>query len=164
MKTVPNPRGDRPVVVPTRTDGTYYRFEMIHHGGKLRTYADTPGGLVAALIDGYDDIDADDHQAADEARLAYTGTVQVQMQAAFNAAGNLDAMGLKVRELLSRPRNRPVIVDTWPHAIPLVVLTTDYLDRDRPGEQHNLVWLDPTSDTALLASLAAVGVIVISER
>ena len=41
MITMSNPRGDAPVVVPTKPDGTYFTYEMIHDGGAARSYADT---------------------------------------------------------------------------------------------------------------------------
>lgn len=165
MIIVANPRGDRPVTVPTKPDNTYYRYEMIHDGDARRAYADTHTDLVAALIAGYADIPFGATTDADAARLAHAGRIQVELQAALNVAGGLDDFDQTTRTILTAPRHDPPQPGRrWDVKIPLVCITTDYDPyTDWPAPDGNIIWLDPTTETALLETLAAAGVIVLAE-
>lgn len=52
--------------------------------------------------------------------------------------------------------------ESWDHeTVPLVLLATDYdpYVPDRPAPTGNIVWIDPSDETAFLNSLSNLGVI-----
>lgn len=165
MITVTNPRGDVAVTVPTKPDGTHYRFEMIYDGDARRAYADTPIDLCGALIHGYADLDFGDTAEADAARLAHAGRIQVELQAQLNAAGKTTDLDQATRTVLTAPRHvAPDPGASWDADIPLVLLTVDHAPyTDTPVPTGNVIWLDPTTETDLLESLAQADVIVLAE-
>jgi len=171
MIIVSNPRGDQPLAIPSHDDDTPYRFEMIFDGDSRRAYADTWTELVEALIGGY--ADADSSEKADEMRLLYAVRTQVELQAAICAG----VVGYKLTdretEVLLGDRHSQPRVGMWRSQVPLVLVTSYYQpdgEIDRPigrppnGEaDSNLIWLDPTDEQTLIASIDAIGVVSVAE-
>lgn len=159
-----NPRGDRPIEVPIKANGDLYTYEMICDGLNTRVYADTPDELVAALIDGYAELDTD--QAA-QARLEYAVTQQVRIQATLPGLEyNLAELDQNDRDVILGSRATPPIIQRWDHTIPLVLVTTFY-DRyhgELPTPDGNIIWLDPTDDLTLITTLAKCGQIHIAAK
>jgi hypothetical protein len=159
--------GTRTAVAPVHSDDTPYRYEMVHYGGALRTYADDPGELVAALIPGYAEID--DPIGSARARIIHAIHVQVTTQAAINVERGVAACRPAAREVLSADRAIPPVVTTWTAPVPLVLVDCFYApvtDLPRPvalapGE---ILWLRPATEMDHLRSLAALGLILLAER
>lgn len=149
--------------VPTRTDGSLYRYELVYAGHTHRTYADTPIELVEALIEGYETMN---EQARWEARLLYAIRVQVLVQAELNLAESFASLPLDVQTILQGPRHDPPVVPRWAHPVPLVLVASFYAPaaliprpvRDQ-GMAPNVLWIDPSDDDSLLASLHDLGVV-----
>jgi hypothetical protein len=172
METVRNTRGNLRPEVPLKADRSYYRYELIYDGAKYRAYADTISELCAVLIgDGYPG--AGELEAA-AARIRYTVSVQVGLQASFVGEQGLSSCTPAERELLLGPRHVPPRPGVWEADLPLVLVDTYYdplgaLPRPvgRPrgggGADSNLIWLSPSTEESLLRSLAAAGVVVLSE-
>lgn len=172
MTTVRNtPDGVVPEV-PRRSDGTLYRFELIFDAGRYRAYADTLTELCEQLIAGYDGLEGDVAQAA--ARIAYAVRAQVHLQAAMVAEAGLASCTGEERELLLGPRHVPPAPSRWEAEVPLVLVDTYYQPLGEIPRPHshprsggvpgsNLVWLCPADEASLVGSLAAAGVVVVSE-
>jgi len=171
MIVVSNPRGDQPLAIPSHDDDTPYRFEMVFDGASKRAYADTWTELVEALIGGY--ADAASSEKADEMRLLYAVRIQVELQAEIVAA----AVGYKLTdreaEILLGDRHTQPRVGMWRSEVPLVLVTSYYQpdgEVDRPigrppggDADSNLIWLDPTDEQTLIASIDAAGIASIAE-
>lgn len=162
-----NSTGSRePPTAPVRPDGTPYRFEMIHAGGRRRCYADTHLELVAVLIPGYDELDG---LGRSRARLRYCVDVQVRLQAALATPELLDACTAEQRAVVLCGRDVPPSLAVWSAQVPLVLVTAFYVPigpRPQPEAEGagELVWLDPASDSALLTSLHVAGVVDLAIR
>ncbi|GAB3435176.1 hypothetical protein [Flindersiella endophytica] len=162
-----NSTGSRePPAAPVKPDGTPYRFEMIHAGGRRRCYADTHLELVAVLIPGYDELDG---HGRSRARLRYCVDVQVRLQAALATPELLDACTAEQRAVVLGGRDAPPSPAVWSAPVPLALVTAFYVPigpRPRPEADGagELVWLDPTSDLALLTSLHVAGVMDLAVR
>jgi hypothetical protein len=166
MIVVRNTRGPSLPEVPMRPDGTPYRFEMIFDGFGYRAYADTLAELCEALIEGYGELT--DDRTRYKARIVNAVTHQVQLQAALNAQGDLEACTEAEREVLLGPRHLQPQVASWDCAIPLVLVDVYYKpvgELPRPGGRSdghpNVIWLSPATEEVYLRSLAEVGAIVL---
>jgi hypothetical protein len=171
VETIRNTRGSAQPEVPVKADGSYFRFELIHDGGKYRSYADSAGELCAALIEGYP---AGNAQEAAAARIRYAVSSQVSLQASIDAEENLSSCTTAERELLLGSRHVPPEPDVWEADVPLVLVDTYYRplgELPRPegrprggsGPDSNLIWLSPATEESLVRSLAEAGVVVLSE-
>ncbi|WP_433180106.1 hypothetical protein [Actinoallomurus sp. CA-150999] len=154
-----------PPTAPTNADGRPYAYEMIYAGGTLRGYADEIVELIEMLIPGYTALTDDDERA--EARLRLALDVQVRLQAEL-AVGRLpDCSEEELAVILGR-RDRPPSPARWDAPVPLVLITFFYEpvgSLTRPeGPADRQIWLDPSSDWALLTSLNASGSIRVGAR
>jgi hypothetical protein len=94
---------------PQRPGGEPYTFEMIYDGGRWR-------GL---LIHGYGELAEAPQQLA--ARIRYAAEVQVPVQVAAAAAGDLDACTRAQQEILLGHRDEAPAVSEWSAPVPLVL-------------------------------------------
>jgi len=153
--------------IPTRPDGSFYRFEMIADGGWSRYYDDTPDGLLDFLIPGYADLDAEGQL---EARIRHSIDLQVRLQARLNSFYSTTRRTVDEQAILTGPRHIQPVVEEWGCPIPLVVIDAFYdpfSDDPRPMSTlsdtaltPNLWWLRPAeSAMGYLESLHEVGLI-----
>ena len=157
-----NPRGDRPIQVATRPDGSNYRYEVISHTAERRIYADTMTAIVNELIEGYADVETAGD--ADMLRLLDAVQLQVEMQAHLVLYGNRDALTPEQLAIATGHRNTPPEIDAWRHEdLPLVLVSTYYepvgelpVPDSVPG---SIIWLDPTDEETFVYSLHEAGVI-----
>jgi hypothetical protein len=157
--------------VPLRADGSFYRFELIHDGGRLRTYADNFAELCGALIEGYP---VGDELEATAARIRFAVSSQVALQAMIDAEEDLSSCTPEEQALLVGSRHIPPHIEAWEADVPLVLVDTYYqplgelprpVGRPRGGGKPdaNLIWLSPASEGSLVGSLAEAGLIGLSE-
>ena len=140
--------------IPTRADGTYYRYEMIVDGGWSRYYDDDPIALVAFLIPGYDNLDEEGRLAA---RIRHAVDLQVRLQARLNVFFSETDRTDAENQILMAPRTTPPVVTDWTCDIPLVLVDAfyaPYSDLPRPDAPQprsdddlpTLWWLRPAED------------------
>jgi hypothetical protein len=148
---------------PLRDDGGRWRFEMIYNGGTRRAYAQTPSALVEALIPGYRGLTGPTDTAAARIRLACD--LQVRRQAELAMTAQFDHCSTEEQAVLLGDFSTPPAVTRWDAAVPLVLVRTFYQPEGTiPCPQGEaLLWLDPSDDWELLASLAEAGAITVSE-
>lgn len=156
------PPDGRPVHPPTRPDGAPFRFEMIFAAGGWRAYADHASELVAHLIGDT----VSDHERLSE-RLSYLAAVQVRLQASLANSEQLRRCTEEDQQVLLNAGHQPPTVATWSAPVPLVLLTVFYapigrLRRPTAVGDGEVLWLDPTSDWSLLASLHRAGIITVA--
>ncbi len=157
--------GVSPIAAPLHADGKPYRYEMVHSAGSLRTYADSPAELVAALIPGY--AETTDPVEAAQARIAHAVHVQVTTQAAINVQLGTDGCSPEERALLCADRSRPPTAAQWSAPVPLVLVDCFYspvteLTRPVPLAPGEILWLRPATDWDHLYSLAGLGIILLA--
>lgn len=146
--------------------GRAWNHEMIH--GQIRVYADTLADLIAALTDpAYTTLDEVAAYVA-RLRLAYTAEATHQATLLAQHAETVSELTDTERAILCTPRHEAPVVDRWDSQVPLV-LTRDryepYGDAPRPLHDPGLIiWLDATSNTALLQSLHQVGIVTVADR
>lgn len=169
------PRDGDPVPAPPlRDDHTPYQYEMVYDDGKWRAYGDSLADLVTVLIDRYPD--AASEQDKYRARLAYTVTVQVRLQAAINAvyADQVAAATDAQIAVLTGSRTVQPDLTEWDSPVPLVLVEDFFAPHtDAPRTRStisdvryppNIVWLNAVSDEALLMSLAGAGAVAVSQH
>ena len=153
--------------VPTRPDGSFYRYEMICDGGWSRLYDDSAVNLLTHLIPGYTRYNDDQRLAA---RIRHAVDCQVRLQARLNvffAASPRDALE---QHVLYGHRNTPPKVTEWNCQIPLVLVDAFYdpfSDLPKPysgisdvAMPPNLWWLRPAEgELEYLRSLHETSVI-----
>jgi hypothetical protein len=158
MITLPNSRGDTPIPLPTKPDGSRFPFALTTP--QSRAYADSLTELIDALIPGYSALD---DGTANLERLLYAVTTQVTLQARLNTAASADtwrSLPDDQRGVLLSDRTQPPELELWEAPIPLVLVDTFYAPfttRRRPN--GNIVWLRPFDETEFLASLAEASLI-----
>lgn len=109
--------------VPTRPDGSYFRFEMIADGGWSRYYDDTPAGLLTFLIPGYSNLQPEERVAA---RLRHSVDLQVRLQARLNVFFATTPRTAEENAVLMGQRNTPPRVSEWLSSVPLVLVDMFY--------------------------------------
>lgn len=156
------------LVAPTKADGSAYRYEMLHAGLTRRVYADDLPDFLDTLISGYGNAGHAEQWAL---RLALAARAQVYTQAILNTSPAYRQVTSVQRTILSGPRNTPVVVAHWDCPIPLVLIATDYQPaglepRPRPlaGMPPNVMWIDPSDEMSLLASLDEIGFVALHEN
>lgn len=150
-----------PMAPPVKDDGTYYRFELIYDNGAWRAYADTPSELLDALIPEYTGLTSPRERAAARIRLALR--LQVMLQAALAASGELDNCDEEQRAVLLSSREVPPTVEVWEAPVPLVLVSSFYRPEGRlprpAGSEEALIWIDPGDAWSFLRTLHAAGVV-----
>lgn len=153
--------------VPTRPDGSYYRYEMVCDGGWTRLYDDSVTGLMNHLIPGYTDLD--DH-AQLAARVRHAVDMQVTLQARLNVFFAASPRTREEQAILYGARHvQPTILE-WGCTVPLVLIDVfyePYASLYRPASTladvafpQNLWWLNPAEgDLEYLRSLHATSAI-----
>lgn len=152
---------------PARPDGTPYQMEMVYEGGRWRGYADTEDDLAALLIPGYADLR--DGGARLQARVSYALGVHVPIQAGVAADGPLSACTKEQCAVLLGTRDQPPAVASWSAPVPLVLVSSFYqpagpLPRPELAPGAEVIWIDPTTSSSLLASLHAAGWVSLARR
>ena len=151
-------------------------FVLMHDDEDI-TYADTATELVGVLIPDYDAIPANsdgdtpcsdaDHDTALWMRYGQAvHTVTVLQESALAAAtnnGDFDP-ALAGEDTLTTMLGGKTVVFTgeqWPEqAVPLYLIATDYAPfTDVPRPAGNVVYLDPSMETAYLISLHEMGLV-----
>jgi hypothetical protein len=156
-----------------------YPLAMQHSGG-LTTLATTRTGLVEAILEGYDAIagpQTAEHDPFLEARydfaveVAAAAQASLLVQAADSRTYQLDEeIDEDVFVALTQDRNRPFLgvrpagTDEaeveWTLDVPLVLIPAHYQPfTSLPKPTGRIVWLDPATETTLLDTLAAAGLI-----
>jgi len=138
------------ITVPTRPDGTYYRFELICDGGWSRVYDDTTSGLLGHMIPGYLALT---HEQQLAARIQHAVDNQVRLQAQLNSFFNNTPRTTVEDDILNGCRDAQPLVAQWDCAVPLVAIDTfyaPYTDNQIPvsgiadvAMPPNLWWLKP---------------------
>jgi hypothetical protein len=141
--------------IPTRADGTFYRFEMLSNGGWTRHYDDDADGLLSHLISGYDTLTTDQDRLT--ARLRHAVDMQVRLQARLNTVHGARPHTSVHTAVLTGPRHEQPAVTEWDCEIPLVLIDgfyTPYAPTPRPvstlsdtNRPDNLRWLTPAESS-----------------
>ncbi len=160
------PGADR-VTAPTKDDGTAYRYEMVHDGDALRSYADEPAELMAALVPGY--ADDDDPVVRARARIAHAIRTQVGVQAHINVHLGTEHCTDEERAVLGGDRASRPAPSRWAAPVPLVLVDCFYepvTDVPKPAAvaPGEILWLRTADDWEYLCSLAGLGVVMLAER
>ncbi len=147
------------------------------HDDEDITYADTATELVGVLIPDYDAIPANsdgdtpcsdaDHDTALWMRYGQAvHTVTVLQESALAAAtnnGDFDPAAASEDTLTTMLGGKTVVFtgEQWPEqAVPLYLIATDYAPfTDVPRPAGNVVYLDPSTETAYLISLHEMGLV-----
>jgi hypothetical protein len=149
------------ISIPTKPDGSYYRFELIANGGWSRYYDDTTEGLMNFLIPNYENFPPGQKLAA---RIKHAVDLQVRLQARLNMFFASEPRTEEEQKILIGPRNEQPSIEYWETACPLVLVDafyTPYTDNKQPISAHydvnlpeNLWWLRPAeSEVEYLRSL-----------
>lgn len=109
--------------VPTRTDGSFYRYELICDGGWSRVYDDSTEGLMDHLCPGYLRMSADGRLAA---RIRHAVDAQVRVQAQLNSFFHASPRTKSEEEVLNSSRDVQPSLSQWDCAVPLVVVDAFY--------------------------------------
>lgn len=155
------------LAVPTRPDGTFYRYEMICDGGWSRLYDDSVVGLMTHLVPGYTRYDDDQRLAA---RIRHAVDAQVALQARLNVFFAATPRNNQEQDVLNGPRHVQPNVSEWNCEVPLVLVDAfyePYANAPRPvsgiadvAMPPNLWWLRPADgDLEYLRSLHETSVI-----
>ena len=138
--------------IPTRPDGTYYRYEMICDSGWTRMYDDSVVSLLTHLIPGYTKLDDMGRLAA---RIRHAVDSQVTLQAQLNVFFAATPRDDVEQQVLLSPRHQPPAPGEWNCEIPLVLVDafySPYSDLVRPvsgiadvAMPPNLWWLRPAA-------------------
>ena len=131
-------------------------------------FADTRTEIVDAVIDGYGSLPEPDGEddPAFEARIDSLAGLGSQAQAGI-LAGLDDGEDIlprlddgKLTALFTPKDSWPIPILSWDEQIPLILLVTNfepYTVEPAPSGER-IVWLDPTTETGYLDSLAKLGV------
>lgn len=153
------------LVVPTRKDGSPYKYEMVCDNGWARVYGDTPGELLCYLIHGYENLSSKEEKV--KARLEHAVAAQLRLQAQINVFFAETEKTNGERIILQGPRTSPPMITEWACEIPLVLVdmyyrpytdvappTTAQFIAQRELGIKNIWWLCPAeSEMAYLKSL-----------
>lgn len=155
------------LVVPTKPDGSFYRYEMICDNGWSRLYDDNVVGLLTHLVPGYTRLD--DAQRL-TARIRHAVDMQVSLQARLNVFFAASPRSREEQAVLYGARHLPPMIEDWNCEVPLVLVDAFYapythLPRPTSGIADvamppNLWWLRPADgDLEYLRSLHETSVI-----
>lgn len=146
---------------PAHPDGRDWLVIWLSSEGGI-IFADTISDVVGELVPGYndfvdDDVDEDPYL---HARIDVIAPLAAQAQALVLADLAERGLRLSEAELNAALANKelPYPLDKWTQDEPLVLLTTAYApfsDVLRPA--GNVLWLDPSNETAFLAALRVLG-------
>lgn len=172
MQTVPAP-ADAGVTMPTKDDGSSWPHGMLYQDGDTLTLAvaDTAGELLAVLIDDYPATGGPDEDLieVDAARIDYGVRLAQGVQESWLATAvteqGLDLGGVDERVVDAWFRSKDTGVDLggapWEQPVPLVCLDMAYAPfTDVPAPTGDVVWVRVRTETDLLASMDALGLIV----
>lgn len=109
--------------IPTRPDGTFYRFEMIADGGWSRCYDDSTEGLMNFLIPSYSTLSASNKLTA---RIKHAVDVQVRLQARLNMFFMASPRTESEQTTLTSHRNTQPEITEWSCEVPLVLIDAFY--------------------------------------
>jgi hypothetical protein len=139
-------------VVPTREDGTFYRYEMVCENGWTRAYTDSIPELLDRLIPGYERMT---EQQRLTARVQHATDTQVNLQAVINTLYNSENLTDDEWSLVSGPRHIQPQIETWDAVFPLVLVdafyapfapaTTPVSGLENVQQAENLWWLKPAA-------------------
>ena len=160
---------DGPYSGQVREDGT--PWPMALSTSQATFLGDTAADLISHLIPGYGDVAFDD-DGHDEALImrwqtcvATASDVQALICADRVQEGTFDPAKETEESLTVLFSDKTVPVEdfgSWDHPhVPLVLIATDYapFSAERPPVTGNVLWLDPSDETAFLRSLAALGIV-----
>lgn len=153
--------------VPTRTDGAYYRFEMIFDNGGYRAYDDRPAGLLQYLIPAYNKLNRKQRL---QARIKHAVNAQVRLQAKLNNFFEDSPRTPSEEKILNDTRVYQPRLSQWDCPVPLVLVDSFYQpygDYQPPVSgiadvaiPPNLWWLRPAkSEFEYLRSLHETSII-----
>lgn len=164
--------------VPLKEDGSNWLWCCQFAGHTKTVWADDVVSIVAALTgeDGYAKMSARD---AAVARIRFAVRTQVAVQSNLLAAahmnGDWDRCTESEKEVILAPRYEQPSPEMdgfsrhlfgsamWSAPLPLILVTTGYLNREMPRGPEATLWLiDPTDEEALLESLDGIGVITVA--
>jgi hypothetical protein len=138
------------MTIPSRPDGTRYRYEMICDNRWSRLYDDSVEGLLSYLIPGYRHLDENQRLGA---RIRHAVDSQVVLQAQLNVFFRGATRSSEEEALLLGPRHIQLEVDTWECEVPLVLVDAyyaPYTDIQKPRSAildvaipPNIWWLNP---------------------
>ncbi len=164
------------LTAPPHEGGDPWPFVLLHDDAKT-TYADTATELVGVLIPGYDTIPAEtggdtpasdaDHDKALWMRYGQAVNTATVLQESHLAAavtnGDFDPVAASEDTLTTMLGGKTTVFTgaEWAEqAVPLYLIATDYApftDVARPA--GNVVYLDPSTETAHLISLHEAGLV-----
>lgn len=158
------------LTLPTKPDGSFYRFEMLIDNGWSRVYSDSSHELLEHLIPGYSDMSTKDRLVA---RIVHATTTQTQLQAIINSSYISTERTPDEDAILNGDRREPPEVDIWECDVPLVLVDAyyaPYTERLIPISGYgdvvnppNIWWLRPAHDPlGYLMSLNRFGVVVLN--
>jgi hypothetical protein len=161
VRNIPTATPLTDMAIPTRPDGSYYRYEMLCDGGWTRLYDDSVTALIAYLIPGYE---TQDEQQRLTSRVRHAVDMQVRMQAQLGVLFSASERTADEERILTAPRHIAPVVDQWTSDIPLVLVDIfyqPYTDTPRPSSgmfdvnsADNMWWLRPAEgDLEYLRSL-----------
>jgi hypothetical protein len=170
-RSIPNPVAGTPAPEPPRRpDGTAFRYELITLTEGTRSYADGLDELVDALISGYSGFTAAEKKRA---RRQLAEGLRPRLQASLISRFGTAACDSAQRKVLFATEG-PVKLAAWTGPVPLVLVSAWYAPEGQsprpkgrvatPEHPAGIVWLETDSERALLDSLAAAGLVVLSER
>lgn len=153
--------------LPTREDGSLYRFELVYAGFTARAYADTHADLINYLIDGYSTMSQTEQW---HARLAYMARAQTIVQASLNTHPLFGSLPHDQKTILQGSRHEPIAVASWDCPVPLILIASHYKpagDIEKPravdGMPPNVIYVDPSDDATFLESLHDISVVSLHE-
>lgn len=133
-------------------------------------FCDSYTDILEEVIDGYEEI-PDDNEGDKQAlvmrvehAVVVASTVQAMMlhDAVTEGAFDIAAADEDVIATLLTDRTQPIReIESWDHAVPLVLLTLDYEPYNvlHAPPSGNIVWIDPADEADYVRSLASLGVI-----
>lgn len=151
-----------------REDGTPWPFALAK--GNTSVFADSTTDVVAHLIPGYGDLaqDVDGNEQALILRWKTAVMTASDVQALICAdrakEGLFDPANESEETLTALFQDKTIAgedVESWDNEnVPLVLIATDYEPfTERAPISGNVLWVDPSDETAFLNSLSALGVV-----
>ena len=111
------------IEIPTRPDGSFYRYEMVCDGGWSRLYDDSVVSLLTHLIPGYTRLDDSERLTA---RIRHAVDAQVNLQTRLNTFFAASPRTDEEQRVLYGPRHTPPAVAEWGCEVPLILVDAFY--------------------------------------